>query len=160
MQHQTSSSDFGASVSIGSGFAAVGAPGINKAFVFQTMPLVTEAVATLQAPDAVQGDGFGKAVSVSKSGRWLVVGAPYRDESGVADKGAVYIFSFAQGQWTYHSKIGSNLATSSDRFGWSVSIDDSLGRVTVLVGCNFHIDYSGFVELFELSSAGTLLMYC
>ncbi len=136
----------------------IGAPGINMAFVYQTTPLLTEAVATLQAPDAAAGDSFGKAVSVCRNGTWIVVGAPHRDEGGSADKGAVYVFRFTQGQWTYHSKITSNLAVANDRFGWSASIDDSLGRVVVLVGCNYRIDYSGFVEVFELQSPGELLL--
>jgi hypothetical protein len=159
LQHRTSSNDFGVSVSMGAGFAAIGAPGINMAFVYQTAPLSLEAVATLQAPDAAAGDSFGKAVSVSRNGTWIAVGAPHRDEGGSADKGAVYIFSFVQGQWTYHSKITSNLAVANDRFGWSVSVDDSLGKVIVLVGCNYRVDYSGFVEVFELQSLGKLTQH-
>jgi hypothetical protein len=151
LQYHRFHGDFGVSLSIGSRFAIVGAPGINKAFVFQTTPLVTEAVATLQAPDAEEGDNFGRAVSLNRNGTWIVVGAPHSDEA----RGAVYVFNLVEGRWTYHSKITSNIATVNDRFGWSVSVDNSLGRVIVLVGCNFNIDYSGFVELFELSSAGT-----
>ena len=142
---------------MGAGFAVIGAPGIDMAFVFQTTPttpLGTDAVASLQAPDSVQGDGFGKAVAMSKNGTWIAVGAPHRDEGGVTDKGVAYVFRLTQGQWLYHSRITSGRAISNDRFGWSVSIDDSLGRVTLLVGCNYHIDYSGFVEVFELSSPG------
>ncbi len=62
--------------------------------------------ATLQASDVVLGDGFGKAVSLSKGGIWAIatVGAPYRDEGGVTDKGAVYVFKFSLGQWSYHSR--------------------------------------------------------
>ncbi len=153
---RTIASDFGVSVSLGSSYAAVGAPGINRAFVFQISPLLTEAVATLQAADVVLGDGFGRAVSLSKSGNWAIVGAPYRDEGGAADKGAVYVFRLSSGQWSYHSKITSNLAVAGDRFGYSVSIDDSLGRIIALVGCYYRIDYSGFIEVFEMPSAGLL----
>ncbi len=155
LQHRTSSDDFGASVSMGADCAVIGAPGINKAFVFKTSPLATEAVATLQASESVQGDSFGKAVSVVRDGTWIVVGAPHRDEGGYIDKGVVYVFQFTGGQWSYHSKLTSNLAAGNDRFGWSVSVDDSLGRVIVVVGCNYRQEsWGGFVEVFELSSAG------
>jgi len=146
-------SDFGASVSIGAGFAAVGAPSAETAFVYQTRPPSAEAIASLTAPDAVAGDSFGKSVSVSKGGEWIAVGAPHRDEGGTSNRGAVYVFRYTGGLWSYHSKITSTLAAANDRFGWSVSIDDSPsnnGAVRVLVGCNYHTDYSGFVEVFEM----------
>ena len=134
----------------------VGAPGANAVFVFQIAPINTEAVATFTAPDQAAGDSFGKAVSLSIGGEWIAVGAPHRDEGGTVNKGAVYVFQFASGEWLYHSKITSNIAVTGDRFGWSVSIDDSLSAVRVLVGCNYHVDYSGFVEVFELSSSGAV----
>ena len=149
------SSDFGASVSIGAGFAVVGAPSANVAFVYRTAPAAAEAIATLQAPDAVSGDSFGKAVSLSRSGSWIVVGAPHRAEGGTSNKGAVYVFRHASGQWSFHSKINSNLAGSNDRFGWSVSVDDSVGVVRVLVGCNYRVESSGgFIEVFEMPATG------
>ncbi len=151
---RTSASNFGVSVSVGSNYAVIGASGTNRAFVFQIRPLLTEAIATLQASDAVLGDGFGKAVSISKSGNWIIVGAPYRTEGGATTKGAVYVYRISSGQWLYHSKITSNVAVSGDRFGWSVSIDDSLGRIVALVGCYYRTDVSGFVEVFEMPSAG------
>jgi hypothetical protein len=128
---------------------------LNAAFVYRTSPPSDSIFATLSGPDATDGDGFGKAVSLSRRGTWIVVGAPYRDEDGLTNKGAVYIFSNLAGQWSYHSKLTSNRAVANDRFGWSVSVDDSTstgGIVRVLVGCNFHTDYSGFVEVFDLSS--------
>jgi hypothetical protein len=147
-------SDFGASVSIGTGFAVVGAPSANAVFVYRTAPAAAEAIATLRSPDAISGDSFGTSVSLSRSGRWIVAGAPHRDEGGTSNKGAVYVFRHSSGMWSFHSKINSNLAGQNDRFGWSVSVDDSVGVVRVLVGCNYNVDFSGFVEVFEMPSTG------
>ena len=152
--------NFGASVSVGERFAVVGAPGADAAFVFQIVPLNAEAVATLEAPDKTTGDSFGQAVSLGAGGGWIAVGAPYKDEGASSNKGAVYVFQQdAAGAWLYHSKITSSLAVANDRFGWSVSLDEVPGSyVRVLVGCDYRANYSGFVEVFELSPAGTWTM--
>lgn len=63
---------------LGAGFAVVGAPSLNAAFVYRTSPPSDSVFATLSGPDARDGDGFGKAVSLSQSGTWIAVGAPYR----------------------------------------------------------------------------------
>ena len=141
---------FSASVSISDVFALVGSPGMDQAFVFH--PVTGEVLATLQAPDTSDGDSFGQSVSLSQSGEWAVVGAPHRPEGGTSRKGAVYVFRFASAEWSYHSKITSGLASSNDRFGWSVSVDDSTSDVRVLVGCNYRsAQAGGFVEVFEWS---------
>ena len=152
--------NFGASVSVGERFAVVGAPGADAVFVFQLVPLNTEAVATLEAPDKTAGDNFGQAVSLGAGGRWIAVGAPHKDEGSTSNKGAVYVFQQdATGAWSYHSTITSSIAAANDRFGWSVSLDEVPGsHVRVLVGCDYHLDYSGFVEVFELSHSGTWTM--
>ena len=152
--------NFGAAVSVGERFALVGAPGADAAFVFQVVPLNTEAVATLEAPDKTTGDSFGHAVSLGAGGGWIAVGAPNRDEGGSANKGAVYVFQQdAAGVWSYHSKITSTLAGANDHFGFSVSVDEVPGsHVRVLVGCDYHLSYSGFVEVFELGATGAWTM--
>lgn len=69
-----------------------------------------------------QGDQLGNAVSLSKDGAYLAVGAYGNDENG-SDAGEVKVFKYENSIW---KQIGSDINGESpgDYFGLSVSISD------------------------------------
>ena len=68
------------------------------------------------------GDQFGHAVSISKDGLTVAVGAPSNDGAG-SDSGHVRVFAFVLGDWV---QIGADIdgEGSGDQFGYSVSLSD------------------------------------
>jgi hypothetical protein len=78
----------------------------------------------LVAHDGSFLDWFGRSVSVSNN--TVVIGANGVDNNGT-DQGAAYIYSKDQGgidNWGLNKKLTANDAEDSDRFGYSVSIDE------------------------------------
>lgn len=68
-------------------------------------------------------DKTGNSVSINDDGTIIAVGAPMSDGNGYAS-GSVRIFEFSGGSW---NQIGNTIygGNSNDRFGFSVSINDS-----------------------------------
>ena len=88
------------------------------------------AVEHFSSPGAQAGNGFG--FSVSMSGPWLAVGAPFEDiffPAPVEDAGAVYLFERdSMGEYQYQGAFfGSQ---PGQYFGWDVALEDG----TLLVG--------------------------
>lgn len=80
------------------------------------------------ASDGGSGDEFGSSVSIS--GNYAAVGAPF-DNNGVnTNQGSVYIFQKTNGVWTEQAKLIASDGAAFDHFGWSVSISSSY----VLIG--------------------------
>ena len=74
----------------------------------------------LVASDAESGDIFGTSVSIS--GDYALVGAPYQDTGGFA-AGAAYVFHrTGNGSWDAGAKLVASDAETGDISGWSVSI--------------------------------------
>lgn len=78
------------------------------------------------ASDRGVNNKFGYSLSVS--GKFAVVGAPWNSEdaNGTNTKnlaGAAYIFEKVNNQWVEIQKIVASDRTASDAFGWSVDID-------------------------------------
>lgn len=100
----------------------------------------------IRARDGAAVDQFGSAVSVSSSGRAVVVGAPYDDGEGDGDNlhnsGSAYIFSqqnepneTGDGNWIQEAKlVPSPPGHSGDMFGRSVHMDGD----SVIVGAPHH----------------------
>jgi hypothetical protein len=78
------------------------------------------------------GDAFF-GLSVSLSGDYAIIGAPYDDEMGNRS-GAAYIFHLDGGQWTQQARIQSSDISAGDRFGWSASISGDYAIVAALYG--------------------------
>ena len=87
-------------------------------------------------------DGFGAAVSLSRDGTRLVVGA-YREGSGARgvggsetseaamNSGAAYVFSRDSAGWTQEAYVKASNTGSMDEFGFAVSLDDDGARLAV-----------------------------
>jgi hypothetical protein len=131
---------FGSSVDISADSILVGAPfrdqgGIadeGGAYVFRrTDPLADtwEATALLTASDGAVNDRFGSSVAINDGD--LIVGAPLRDEAGISNQGAAYVFRRtdpAAGLWEEVALLLAPDGTVGDQFGFSVDIqgDDVL----------------------------------
>ena len=95
--------------------------------------------------DGDADDFFGYSVSVS--GDTLMAGAPTKDSFNV---GAAYSFVRDQGSWSQEARLEASDATSSDFFGWSVSLSGG----TALIGARGDDDRgqgSGALFVFERS---------
>ena len=124
---------FGHSVSISGDYVVVGANrkgggGTDRgaAYVFNRNypnPDDWGEVAKLTASDTADGDRFGSSVSIS--GDYVTIGAPYKDDIGV-DEGAVYVYDRNLGgtdAWGQVLTLTASDAAAGDEFGFSVAID-------------------------------------
>lgn len=85
------------------------------------------ALSTMQkliASDGAADDYLGYSVSIS--GYFAVVGAPYDNDGINPNEGSVYIFEKYGSTWTFNSKLKPFDGAADDNFGWSVDIDDDL----------------------------------
>ena len=133
---------FGAAVAVDGEFAVVGAdmhdadgsPNCGAAYVLAgdlDDPDQWEQVHGLHAGDPDADAHFGRTVAISED--TVVVGAEDKDESGVSNAGAAYVFSrnwTGQNAWGQVTKLTSDDSEEGDHFGSSVAI----GMDTIVVG--------------------------
>lgn len=125
--------NFGASVTISGGVAAVGSPledgqvgnegSVSIFYQNPANPNQWDFVKKITALDADAGDNFG--ASVALSGERLLVGANNDDQSGT-NAGAAYTFYQNQGgadQWGQVAKLLATTSDANDNFGVSVALD-------------------------------------
>jgi hypothetical protein len=119
--------DFGASLSMTSDWAAVGAPGHDGSAGTDAgtvwilhRGIVWNAVQELTPSDGQAGDRFG--TSVAMEGTRLLVSAPFHDATGT-DAGAVYVFERdALGTWIETEKLVASDGAAHTRFGNTVAL--------------------------------------
>jgi hypothetical protein len=130
------SDQFGWSVSIsGDGMYAIagansedtGQTGTGAAYIFVRSGSTWTQQAKIQHSDRAQYDNFGYSVSISDDGSYAVIGAYYKNNQA----GNAYIFSRSGSTWTQQAKLTASDAQASDRFGWSVNINDDGDYVIV-----------------------------
>lgn len=125
---------FGGSVSISGDYAIVGATGNDdggsasgSAYIFiRTGTNTWSQQAKLPASDAAAVDYFGESVSIS--GDYAIVGAPYNDDAGNAS-GSAYSFVRSGTSWSQQAKIQASDAAAEDQFGVRVAIDGAYAIV-------------------------------
>lgn len=128
---------FGYSVASSGNVTVVGAPGANRAYVFELRPTGWQQVAILGA-GSNEFDRFGEAVAVANT--TIVVGAP-----GYLRGGRAYVYRRGAGSWhLWQALRGSDTVTSSDNFGAAVGIADH----TIVVAASSH-KYMGMAYLFR-----------
>jgi hypothetical protein len=113
---------FGQSVSISGDYAIVGAYGNDangSAYIFKRDEVNWSEEAKLIASDGTASDCFGWSVSIS--GDYAVVGAPYDDDNG-GNSGSAYIFKRDGVNWSEQAKLTASDGAVGDSFGYSVSI--------------------------------------
>jgi len=118
--------EFGSSVSIDGATCLIGAPADDdrgpdsgSVYVFRYSEPNWFQDAKLTASDGQALDAFGASVSLSDN--ICAVGAPGYDDSGCA-----YIFRFNGSHWIQEAKLAGSNPTTTDEFGFAVSIDSDV----------------------------------
>lgn len=127
---------FSFSVALSGDLALIGTPeddtagyAAGSAFVFVRSGSVWTEEAELTASDAIPGDRFGGAVSLS--GDTALIGAQNHD--GPASlSGAAYVFVRHGTTWSQEARLTASDGESQDGFGYSVALDGDLA----LIGAN------------------------
>ncbi|MBT5910414.1 MAG: tandem-95 repeat protein, partial [Opitutae bacterium] len=124
---------YGVSVSLDGDLALVGASGSNNAngvstgaayLIGRTESDTWVQITKLTPDDGVANDQFGQSVKLD--GNFSYVGARLRDEGGVQDTGAVYVFQrLSNGQWVQQAKITPGNAGAEGYFGQSLDVRDN-----------------------------------
>ena len=145
---------FGASASISGDYAVVGATGDDdngdasgSAYMFKRSGTSWAQEAKLLPSDGAVGDFFGASVSIS--GDYAVVGAPFDDDNGDLS-GSAYVFKRSGTSWTQEAKLLPSDGAAGDGFGAEVSISGDYA----VVGAPNHDDNgtdAGSAYLFKRS---------
>jgi hypothetical protein len=120
---------FGRSVLISGDYAIIGAPDDDNnendsgsVYIFKRSGENWTRQGKLIAFDGSTGDAFG--LTVSASGDYIIVGAPYDDDDLYGrDSGSAYIFKLVGTNWIQEVKLTAWDGARDDHFGSSVSID-------------------------------------
>ena len=144
---------FGKSLSLSGDYALIGAYGNSdagrnsgSAYIFERGVSRWTEVQKLVAPDAAEGDWFGRFVSLS--GDYALVGAPF--DYGVGEEsGSAYVFERGASEWEYVTKLTASDAAGGDKFGWSVSLSGDYA----LIGAYGSGD-AGAAYMFERRQSG------
>jgi hypothetical protein len=155
---------FGNSVSISGNYAIVGAYqddiGANadqgSASIYQyngcnwvLMQKITDATGDTN-------DFFGTSVSIS--GNYAIVGAPYDNVGANGSQGSVSIYQYLAGSWVLMQKITDATGAASDFFGFSVSISGNYAIVGAYgddVGANAN---QGSASIYQWNGSSWALM--
>ena len=79
--------------------------------------------------ESVAADRFGSSIGISLDGSTLAIGATYKDETSLANVGAVYIYTKVNGLWSQEAKIIPMGSMAEDHIGYAVSVSGDGSRV-------------------------------
>ena len=96
----------------------------------------------LYADDGLVNDYYGMSVELSRDGKVLVVGASDHDSNGTKS-GAVYVYTYYEGDWILRSKLTASDGGMYDSFGASVAVNTT--GSTVIIGAVGHSSSQGAV---------------
>ena len=132
----SSLAQFGVSVAISSNgqYAIVGSnqgekfhdarPNYGVAYIYVLIDGTWSQQDKLVASDYEVGDDFGRSVSISSDGSYVIIGAPKNYIGGFGDKhqGAAYIFTRSGTSWSQQEILGCGDGVGYSEFGYSVNI--------------------------------------
>ena len=124
---------YGESVSISGNYAIVGAlytdNSSGKAYIFNvTTGALVHNLTNPNAYSTPATDNFGRSVSIS--GNYAIVGAPFEDDSGGDQSGKAYIFNVTTGALLFTLNNPNAYSTSAaDNFGYSVAVSGNYAIV-------------------------------
>ncbi|MFK7960120.1 MAG: hypothetical protein AB8G96_06305 [Phycisphaerales bacterium] len=126
---------FGDSIAVSGEWMVVGASRDDtpfesggSAYIFRDNGLGWEEFDKIVPPSPSANDLFGWAVDIdadAPGGPILVVGA-YLHDQGAENAGAVYVYRFLGGEWTFETKLLAVDFSSGEQVGQSVAVDDTL----------------------------------
>lgn len=99
----------------------------------------------LVANDGASGDKFG--ASVTKSGDFIAIGAPFHLVGNNVNQGSVYIFQYNGSEWFQFQNLTALNGTQSIYFGNSVSIDQNF----LIVGSHKDNSNQGAAYIFNFN---------
>ena len=151
----TSGDEFGHSVSIDNGVAAIGAPfdddnGANSGAAYLFDVSTGEQIVKLLPLDDVAGAEFGFSIAINNG--IVAVGARADDENGT-NAGAAYLFDASTGNQLF--KLTPNDAEPNDEFGNSIAIDNDIVAVGAWRADEYG-DGSGAAYLFDATTGNQL----
>ena len=114
--------------------------------------IASEKLIPINAGKAFEGiteDAFGAAVVTS--GNTVVVGAPDRDDLGLGNSGAVYIFVNDNGVWNLEQKLLAKDGGVNDNFGFSLALEGDRLLIGSRRGGGGGAPQSGAVYVYERS---------
>ncbi|MDA3813457.1 MAG: carboxypeptidase regulatory-like domain-containing protein, partial [Candidatus Cloacimonetes bacterium] len=137
---------FGISVGISDDYAIIGADGSannngtnsGTAYIFYNNLENWEQTQQIESLDAVLGDQFGQAVSIS--GEYAAIGAEYKSDNGTWS-GAAYVFHDNSGIWEQDIKLTASDAGEQKHFGNSIDISSD----KLIVGSNGNIAFTPYI---------------
>ena len=100
----------------------------------------------IAASDGERNDNLGYSVSIS--GDYAIVGVPYDDIGSYYDQGSAYVFERNGETWSQVTKLTADDGSSSDQFGYSVSISGDYA----IIGAQYDQDHgwaTGSAYIFE-----------
>jgi FG-GAP repeat len=133
-----SSDNLGFSVGIDGSTIVAGAPGVmsglGAAYVYvepaNGWATTANFSAELAAPSEIDGDSFAQSVSISDSGRVIVVGAPGQMVGSNEEQGEAYVYFMPKTGWGTTRRPAAEFIASDggafDTFGASVAISGSM----------------------------------
>ena len=150
-----SGDEFGHSVSIDNGVAAIGAPfdddnGANSGAAYLFDVSTGEQIVKLLPLDDVAGAEFGFSIAINNG--IVAVGARTDDENGT-NAGAAYLFDASTGNQLF--KLTPNDAEPNDEFGNSIAIDNDIVAVGAWRADEYG-DGSGAAYLFDATTGNQL----
>ncbi len=139
---------FGFAVALSGDRALVGVPfdddkGENSgsAYVYEWGGSSWVEVAKLTASNGAEGDYFGRSVSIS--GNWAFVGAPFDDNNGQSS-GSVYVYGWDGSSWVEVAKLTASDGAAGDQFGFAIALEGD----RALIGA-YGNDQTGAVYVYE-----------
>ncbi len=153
---------FGDAVAVFDDVIVVGAPGDDEngqnagvAYVFRFDGTQWGLEQQLLPVDVVGGDHFGRAVAATSD--TILVGAPHHGPPE-ANGGAVYVFEFNGMTWNHTQTLTGQDAQPSDRFGYSVAVEDGwavVGAYEDDVSCPPESQFCGSGSAYVFNLIGT-----
>jgi hypothetical protein len=135
---------YGISVAIDGNYAVVGAPEStvgttpNKGAAYVYVRSGTNWIRQAKIHDLESVGGTGYGLSVSISGDFILIGAPYSKVKEVT-QGAAFVYVRNGGSWTAHAKLTAEDGGNGDSFGSSVCISGGyviIGTPNAQIGTN------------------------
>lgn len=108
--------------------------------------------ASLINSDSAATDYFGSGLAMTPDGTRLAIGCVYKDTDGVANSGAIYVFTRSGSTWTQEAKLVTSDKVLDDYFGnwYGIAISDN---GDIIAGGCYNKDVAG------LTNAGAAYLF-
>lgn len=123
--------------------------GAGMAHLFSIQSDIWTPLTQISGNGALNQDGFGHSVSLSKDGYTVVVGATGRDVGSYTNLGSVYLFKADQfnfPEWEYNARLTGSNSFAEDNLGYCVKVNSD--GTTILASSINNNSKAGHVYVF------------